>query len=340
MLLVRFGFEGGIGLYWRLNSGSPPTFAIRDAEWELLNPLLYEQVSSGESAPFIEYGSGQFLGGTGEIVFLNRGKTKNEFTKTDETIVVGIALRLLTRLRHISGQAKAPQAKHLALITLEDIEEVPTYSPIQGSQFRPSNVSRYWFGVAITPDHIRTACVSEDTQPDIFETLFLDAIAAHMANEFRASILYAAMSMEVALGATFDEQYAKLIAGPNDSRFRVVRLALAGGQQVVKDPVFERLRESAHFPCKLHELSLYLLGRSLMVDNRALYLQARSLYTTRNNLVHSGVIEDSASANLYSLDQQGSFKALETVKNVLRWLGVDTEIQLPVFEFVPVAEMT
>ena len=38
-------------------------------------------------------------------------------------------------------------------------------------------------------------------------------------------------------------------------------------------------------------------GKSLMTDDDALYSQARSLYTTRNKVVHSGVVDEASSAD-------------------------------------------
>jgi len=194
MLVVRLGFEGGIGIHWRLKGTGPSTFAVRGTEWELLNPLLYHQTSPGPSAPFTELDSGQFTGGTGEIVFLHRGKNGDGFSKSEESQVMELGLRSLTRLRHVSGQAKAPQGKHLATIMVEEIQTLPTFVPAPMPRFRRKTVSIYWFGVAVTDDHIRIAAQQPETfQPEVYDTLFLDAIAAHIASDFRSSVLYAAM---------------------------------------------------------------------------------------------------------------------------------------------------
>jgi hypothetical protein len=254
MLLVRLGFEGGIGIHWRLSGTGPSSFALRGTDWELLNPLLYLQTSPGPAAPFTELDSREFTGGTDEIVFLHRNKNKNNLGKSDESQVVERGLHLLTRLRHVSGQAKAPQKKHLATIMIGEIETLPSFTPVPMPQFGPMQVSKYWYGVAVTDDHVKTAAEqTEESEPDVYDTLFLDAIAAHLASDFRSSVLYAAMSMEVACGAAIDTHYAKIIAGQNDPRYRIIRLPIAGGQVVVKDPIVEKLREAINFSIKLHE---------------------------------------------------------------------------------------
>lgn len=340
MLLVRLGFEGGIGIHWRLNGTGPSSFPLRGTDWDLLNPLLCHQTSPGPSAPFTELDSDQFTGGTGEIVFLHKSKKKDDFSKSDESMVIELGLRLLTRLRHVSGQAKAPQGKHLATIIVGEIHALASFTPVPMSQFGPNSVSKYWFGVAITDDHIKTAADQvEEFEADVYDTLFLDAIAAHFASDFRSSVLYAAMSMEVACGAVIDAQYAKIVVGQDDHRYRVIRVPIAGGRVVVKDPIFEKLREGTNFLIRMHELPLYVMGKSLLTEDQQLYTQAKNLYTTRNKLVHSGVVEDLGSTDLFPIDQQGSFKALETVKKVLSWLNVDSGINLPVIEFVPIEKL-
>jgi hypothetical protein len=134
--------------------------------------------------------------------------------------------------------------------------------------------------------------------------------------------------------------YETILSGPLDDRFRVIERNVGSGKPPArKDPVFERLRERDHFPTKLHELPLYILGKSLLMDNEPLYGQARNLYATRNHLAHSGEIDESSSKDLYSVDQVGSGKALSTTKGVFAWLGVDHGITLPKLDFVRVDEL-
>jgi hypothetical protein len=286
------------------------------------------------------YATNCLFGATSEIRFLHRDKTYKSTTDAETKEVMTIAGQMLTRLRHLSGQAKAPQVRHLAILALDDIESIPALEIDRGIPGTRGKVSRYLYGTSITCEHIETACRTKDAEPEIFETLLLDAVSAYWANDFRTSILYAAMSMEVALGATIDAEYERVTAGlAVDPRVRVIRLPIAGGGFAVKDPIYERLKENTHFPVKLHELPLYILGKSLLVDDQTLHLHAKTLYTTRNTLVHSGVVEDTASANVLSLGPDGAFKALDTAQKVLRWLNINTAVQLPVLEFVSASEI-
>jgi hypothetical protein len=201
-------------------------------------------------------------------------------------------------------------------------------------------ISKYWFRVAVTDAHIETVGhLPDGFTPSVYSTLLLDAVAGYLANEFRLSLLYAAMSMEVACGAVIDAQYQKIIAAQHHPAHRVVRIPTAGGQSVVKDPIFEKLKQSSSFAVKLHELPLYVIGRSILIDDQVLYNRARTLYNTRNELIHSGVVEDSHVGDLLSLDQRGSFIALETTKQILAWLDADEGISLPIFEFASLEEL-
>ncbi|MCW3053169.1 MAG: hypothetical protein JWN14_2339, partial [Chthonomonadales bacterium] len=64
------------------------------------------------------------------------------------------------------------------------------------------------------------------------------------------------------------------------------------------DPIFGLLNERANFGFYLHERPLYLLKRSLLLENEALYNRAVALYSARNKIGHEGVIS-AASDNPY-----------------------------------------
>lgn len=111
-------------------------------------------------------------------------------------------------------------------------------------------------------------------------------------------------------------------------------LAQAGGIFVRKDPIYERLRHRSDFNVLLHELSLYVLGRSLLAEDQALYANAKRLYSTRNQLVHSGgLLEDETNPPL-QLDATGAMTALKTAAALFSWLGLRHDFPLPEGAFV------
>jgi hypothetical protein len=145
---------------------------------------------------------------------------------------------------------------------------------------------KYILQTAITSERIRTAAaLGSDFSPPTHEVLFLYSIVAYRENDYRKAILYTAISTEVAFGSVIEEAYERILAGHADERFRVVELRQADGT-VRKDQVYERLQSRARsdFSVFLHELSLYVLRRSLLAENQVLYTDAKRLYSTRNQI--------------------------------------------------------
>jgi hypothetical protein len=103
---------------------------------------------------------------------------------------------------------------------------------------------------------------------------------------------------------------------------------------VAKDPVYEKLRNNrSDFRGLLHELSLYVLGRSLLIENENLYQDAMKLYAIRNKLAHIGDLPSDPSDQYIQLDSQGSLKSIKTAVQLLGWLGLRHDYVLPNFRF-------
>jgi hypothetical protein len=141
------------------------------------------------------------------------------------------------------------------------------------------------------------------------------------------------MSAEIAFGSKIDEAYANILSTPNDDRFRVIKRPVAGGTSVSKDPIYEKLRSRDDFKVLLNELALYVLRRSLLSENEPLYLRAIRMYNTRNQLAHTGELDDADSNKTFALDQAGSMAVLQTALDLFSWLGTRTDFQLPTLGF-------
>jgi hypothetical protein len=213
------------------------------------------------------------------------------------------------------------------------MDELPTRQP---AVLAPEGytVQKYWFATAITAEHIRAAAAFDpDFIPPTYEGLLLDGIAAHRGGDYRHAVLYAAMSAEVAFGSVIDEAYERIIAARNDGRFRVIALSQAGGKSVYKDPIYEKLRGRSDFNVLIHELSLYVLGRSLLTEDQGLYQSAKRLYLTRNKLAHLGDLPEGDANQLYALDAKGALAAIATTVSLLAWLGEPADFPLPEISF-------
>jgi hypothetical protein len=167
-----------------------------------------------------------------------------------------------------------------------------------------------------------------------FGTFVLAASTSLTSERTKATDLYSAISTEVALGTVIDESYDRVLAAPNDERFRMIELAQAGAVTVRKDPIYERLRQRSDFNVLLHELSLYVLRRSLLAENQELYADAKRLYSTRNQLVHSGGLAENETNPPLRLDAGGAMTALQTAIAVFSWLKLRNDFPLPDGEFV------
>jgi hypothetical protein len=340
MVLVRLQFRDSFA--WRLDDADPPLFALpTTADWFLLNPLFYPNLQPTGPVPtlFLQYGSGKYFGIIGEIVFVTKRELTEECRTGEFLALLTMAGDLFTRLRHLSGQATMPKVENWLSSSFAEIGDLPARNP--SSEVLDYLFPKYWFMTAITAEHVvAAAALGSECVPPIQEVLLLDAIAAHRERNFRTAILYAAMSTEVALGSVIDAAYERIIGNPIDARFRVVGLPQAGGRLVYKDPVYERLRSRSDFSVLLHELPLYVLHRSLLMEDESLFQRAKRLYATRNKIVHSGELTEEDTIKLHLFDEAGSMDALKTAVHLFVWLGERTNFPLPSTEMISLSTKT
>jgi hypothetical protein len=341
MQLVFFSFAERIT--WRLCDDAPILFVLPDtSDWSLVNPLLYPQlpVPSFERNPIIPVAVGKYFWVNSEIVFSSNGEQMIENREPDKSKFenpVAIVGDLLVRLRHSSGQATLPRPESLLGVGEINIDELPSLSADSSwpEGLSPSRFQEYLWSTAITAERIAAAtALGPEFIPPTHEALFLDAVVAFRGHDYRRTILYATISTEVAFGTVIDETYEQVLAVQDDERFRVIALVQAGGVAVRKDPIYERLRHRSDFNVLLHELSLYVLRRSLLAEDQALYVDAKRLYSTRNQLVHSGGLAENETNPPLRLDAGGAMTALKTAAALFSWLGLRDDFPLPDGRFV------
>lgn len=331
MLLAFLEYAGRIS--WRLNGDDPPLFPLgATGSWFLLNPLLYCDLPQPISNHFEQFSPERYYGLTSGIVLATDDDAAiktHKSGKPGEDMLVAERLRI--RLRHLGRQATIPTSDALARWYFE-VDKLPILQP---SILAPDGyaVQKYWFATAITAEHIRAAGLSLEAVPPAHEVLILDAIAAYRGGDYRAAVLYAAMSAEVAFGAVIDEAYEQIIASGNDARFRMIVLPQADGKSVQKDPIYEKLRGRSDFNVLIHELALYILGRSLLMEDEGLYQRAKRLYLTRNKLAHLGELPENDASPLYTLDSKGASAALATTVSLFEWLRQPGDFPLPEVTF-------
>jgi hypothetical protein len=345
MLLAQFTFP--TATTWRLRSDGPSLFALSETnEWKLVSPHLYAQLPPPRARDnVVSVNTGECFITCTEIVFaaendrviqthkqsIGVGKHKPPYIDP----LIELVDRLLTRLRHLSGQATIPKGESFSSLTFTELDDLPVHTAFAAKVGTLSFVREYELNAAITAGHVGLAAISTgDFVPPTHEVIFLDAVAAHRSRDFRKSILYAGMSMEIVIGTVIDKTYERIIATPSDERFRVISLVQAGGKSTVKDPIYERLRGRHDFDTLISDTSLYVLRRSLLVESQSLYQKVKRLHSTRNKLAHAGVVSDSDKSECYTVDKEGSMAAIETALALFSWLGERNHFPLPTDSFV------
>jgi hypothetical protein len=169
-----------------------------------------------------------------------------------------------------------PKGEDLVAIRFDDVDRLP--EPPDLREDNPASVQTYLLATSVsTAEIVRASTLAGDFDPPIYSVLVLDAIAAFQSNDYRISILLSAMAMEIGFGAALDAAHDSILQKPDDPRYRVLKIAISGGNISLKDPIYERLRERMDFSIRMHEMSLYVLGKSLRAEDDALYKKALKL---------------------------------------------------------------
>ncbi|MGA2427192.1 MAG: hypothetical protein ABSH13_01705 [Candidatus Acidiferrum sp.] len=331
MFLAVFNFAGRLN--WRFDNEDASRFPLSGtSDWALVNPLVYHKLPIFQRTEVLPVSPKLHFCFNSEIVLASE-KTEPSEKKVDDLIpIVG---KLLVRLRLLSRQAALPGPEDLMMTGIAEVNELPQLT-FDLSPSPAGRIQKYLLETAITAEQIGAViALAPDFIPPTHELLLMDAITAYGEKDHRRAILYAAISAEVALGFVIEDAYERVRGGPADERFRIVELP-QGDRTIRKDPVYERLRSRPDFGVFLHELSLYILRRSLLEENQALYADAKRLYLTRNQLVHLGGLAETEPSQPYKLDARGATAALKTATALFTWLGLRDNFPLPDGKFVPI----
>jgi hypothetical protein len=171
--------------------------------------------------------------------------------------------------------------------------------------------------------------------PPVYAVLALDAVAGR-SSDYRRTVLYAAMSVEILAATLLDNAYEAARESPHPSRgsWHLIDRTLPKERKIRRDPIYEALRSLArrNTAVLLHELPLYALGRSLMQEDEALYSKALVLQRARNELAHSGTV--SPKPERIELNQDGADEALGTARSIFAWfqqpdyfVSLDTDLR-------------
>lgn len=310
---------------WRLHEDAPSEVSLDWAPgWKLLTPLGALRLGEPlEDTELMRVGERKYFIFTRSLSLVApKGAFGRNVVPTPPIDLVG---SMLTRLRYAAKQFDLP--KRPVWYSPGVLDRKPPADPAEYTVETGTAMTRHVVRTAITDAHLEELAIqAADFEIPIHCDVLLDALAAHRNQDFRTAILYAAISAESYASTSVAEAMKKVCTERDSSRHRLVDVPQAGSKTVLKDPVYELLCRSDKFHSIIHERSLYVLGRSLMIEQPETYRRARMLYSTRNKLAHTGESNDSKTIEI---SEEGSGDALDTAIAVLRWYGDKSNYVVP-----------
>jgi hypothetical protein len=287
----------------------------------ILNPLIYQALRRSQlpesASPDIFYNDNRgVLINTGVGIVISGDLTLE--TKVD-WIVRGMPL-LISCLRSASGQLiNGSETISLGHVTVDSLPTPPVPDRTTSEHVAAPAVI---LKSAITPEDTALALeYFEDGGPPAHRSMLVDALHAYALSDYKKAIVYAAVAMETVAATVLDSEFEKIRAStPRSSQWRVVEIPQQGGN-IAKDPVFDALRTGVKFARLLHELSLYVRSRSLMLENNPLYSLARTVYKTRNEIVHHAEPQDRNAPGALAIDRDSARTSVQCALNVCNWFG-------------------
>ena len=234
------------------------------------------------------------------------------------------------KLRFITKQAGLPSEPGYGFMV--GISEPPMSEfPVSGERGN-THISNYDVETAISAESlIATDRLPSTDSISISDSLILDSIQALLERDFRRTLLYAAIALETFISNVLGDSYLNsLKVEAHPTQLRITDFTVSKGNTVKKDPIFTFLDRSSrtNFALLLHEIPLYLLNKSLQLDDAHLYQSALRLYRTRNKIVHSGVIPEE-DGELFASTFSDAKDGLQTMLNVCYWFGMTEIYHLP-----------
>jgi hypothetical protein len=319
---------------WRIHRGDPVQHALNSLPgFFFINPLVYPLVASsrpGVHAHVVAIANDLAVVRTDEVLL---GTTLTTFQPNsipfkielpdvinldssdtcDRSLDVAFFYveYLVDSLRLTSRQVDIPRAVlGWTWLDCEDLPEPSFPNPEPNSELFLQGF--VWDTTATWKNLIDADANLTNRTIPIHEGLVIDAIHAYRSRDYRRVLLYAAISIETATATKLGE------------------IASSKG---VKDPVYAFLSEKSRFAELLHEMPLYLMGRSLLVENEPLYQLAIKLYRTRNKIAHLGEPPQGERSYL-EMNKEDALKAIECAMEVIKWLGERADFPLPKTRFV------
>jgi hypothetical protein len=163
----------------------------------------------------------------------------------------------------------------------------------------------------------------------ISDGLLVDSIHAFYRGDYRTAILYSAFAVESIANEVLEAEYERLksVDSAKKEHVRIVQIRVSRDVEQAKDPIYAALINGKGLGRLLHEAPLYLLRRSMLIEQQDLYYRGVKLYSTRNKIVHGQ--EAWVKGDVLPLDYAGAFEAIETAVLMFKWFGAGAGFVFP-----------
>ncbi len=327
------------GSYWLIHKDDPIAYTLQSRPgWSFITPLMLPLIEK-EQRTLSRQTMHAMLGDSvliqTDMLLFSSPETFKDSTEAEE-----FAQYLRTfagNLRHASKQVEVNG--EFVFTTNHSVEQqvlegtIPSFpSASPGAIY----FKKYYIDTAITWKEVERAdmTLANNSLP-VFGTLFLDAIQAFIERDYRRTILYSAIAIETLAATKLDEIYKSLLdAGDPSGTLRIVSIPRSGNTTIKKDPIYTALSDTDKFSYLLHEMPLYLLRRSILIENEALYQKALKLYRTRNKIVHRGELPLAGENNFFKVNESDAKEALNCAKGVIKWFSITDDYIIPERGFI------
>lgn len=304
-------------MQWRLTKKNPNELRFKSIDGiSILNPLAYFEDYFKFSAlgkKHYEYNESFFIQTKGLIL-------KNNFKK--EIAIVKTVNQISHLLRMLRNNVLQDDLDYLDFWATLDVDSLKKHEGLKGD-WASDQIDHINKEFKIRRDLFETSCTWEilrktDRQMSIGESIhvyneiLLDAKSALRVKDYRKSIIYLCIACESFISTLLNEK-DKALKLKNKHKYK-----LEVNANETTDPIYALLRRNDHFSTKIHEASLYLLDKSLLIGNKKLYDDIMKLYRTRNQIVHFGDVPKDGKLYL-TLDEHGAKKALDNTLEFFKW---------------------
>ncbi len=341
-------------IYFRLRETNEIKFYLESFPGVfIVNPLIYSKISKTIETNFFSSNENNLILTTNGLIW---GTEKTDFDLSEfpiddfhklpenqrniTTAIMMFATKFISAMRIVSRQVSIPTS--ITSAYMEEFEEgLPSINyPIINNKFESFLDNFIWQTSVIWEQLVETDKNTINPKFPIYEKLIVDAIQAIKTDDFKRALLYSAIAMETIATTKLDSVFESKLTNL-DSSLRLINITVNKSKKVVKDPIYSFIRAKCKFNELLHELSLYLTGKSLRIENPKLFEKASKLYRTRNKIAHLGEpIDNEGKNDIFQECYQDSVLAIQICQELLNWFGETNNFPIIRFGFVKTYPVT